>query len=512
MYTQCPDCGTVFRVTAEVLRAAQGAVRCGICSTSFNALEALRDEPRALLDIVAPEDTITVEEMPGNELIELSSTDAEAANGPTIGEPDLAQAAGEAAAVEAGDWEDVAEGETPGELQDAGQAPAAAAEYLDWALDDAGPEGDRQATPSAASGRDEDAVAPGPVEEELEFHGSAEDAERLFVLDDSPSGERPLPQWQRPVEPGAEDALLEAIERVSESDLSGIEVREEFAYADHAAKFGDLDSTDEFPILVLDERDAEQEARLAEDEAKPAERARPPSGAGAASPGVDDEAAVASPGEEPRFLIPEAMRRDLASGTPPSEADLGLGASDSLGLPSGDLDEETPRRWPWLAVAALLLAAVGAQAVHFWRDDLARHPVAGPWVIRAYQALGLPIGMPTDLAAFELRQWGATSDPTQASRLRLRASIVNRAVFAQPYPLLRLSLQDRFGNTIGVRDVEPADYLPGGAAVGGTLLGAGQRADAEIVFVDPGRDAVGFEVDLCLPAGGGLRCANAAAP
>ena len=31
MYTQCPDCATVFRVTAETLRAAQGDVRCGVC-------------------------------------------------------------------------------------------------------------------------------------------------------------------------------------------------------------------------------------------------------------------------------------------------------------------------------------------------------------------------------------------------------------------------------------------------------------------------------------------------
>ncbi len=71
MYTQCPDCATVFRVTADALRTAQGNVRCGVCSTSFNALENLSEEPfRATPegeDAPAPEDTITVEEMPGNE-------------------------------------------------------------------------------------------------------------------------------------------------------------------------------------------------------------------------------------------------------------------------------------------------------------------------------------------------------------------------------------------------------------------------------------------------------------
>ena len=41
MYTQCPDCATVFRVTAEALRIAQGDVRCGVFATTFNALENL---------------------------------------------------------------------------------------------------------------------------------------------------------------------------------------------------------------------------------------------------------------------------------------------------------------------------------------------------------------------------------------------------------------------------------------------------------------------------------------
>ena len=75
MYTQCPDCTTVFRVTADALRSAQGNVRCGVCSTSFDALENLSEEPfragPANEEYPAPEDTITVEEVPGTENIEI---------------------------------------------------------------------------------------------------------------------------------------------------------------------------------------------------------------------------------------------------------------------------------------------------------------------------------------------------------------------------------------------------------------------------------------------------------
>jgi hypothetical protein len=73
-------------------------------------------------------------------------------------------------------------------------------------------------------------------------------------------------------------------------------------------------------------------------------------------------------------------------------------------------------------------------------------------------------------------------------------------------PLLRLVLQDRFGGTLGMRDIGPADYLPGEGEPG--LLEPGQRADALIRIVDPGAEAVGFELDVCLPADGGVRCAN----
>ena len=43
MFTQCPDCQTLFQVTADNLRTAMGMVRCTHCATVFNALSGLRD-------------------------------------------------------------------------------------------------------------------------------------------------------------------------------------------------------------------------------------------------------------------------------------------------------------------------------------------------------------------------------------------------------------------------------------------------------------------------------------
>ena len=43
MYTQCPQCATVFRINAGQLAQARGQVRCGVCEHGFNALESLSE-------------------------------------------------------------------------------------------------------------------------------------------------------------------------------------------------------------------------------------------------------------------------------------------------------------------------------------------------------------------------------------------------------------------------------------------------------------------------------------
>lgn len=400
MYTQCPDCATIFRVTAEALRFAQGDVRCGVCATSFNALENLSEQPFRTAqegDAPSPDDSMTVEEMPGGENIELSAPVELAAV------PDL----------------------PPAEPAEAG-------------LDDE---------------PDDEARA-------MEFHGSAADLDRLFVV---------------------EDAALERFEPV-----------EAAGEPDDAEPEHDLDSTDEHPILVLDERDEEGESIVLET-IGPIEAPLPE------APDPPTPAAVNL--TAPRILIPDEMRRRLAEEA--SARETAAREFEPVEASEGFLSQ----RWPWVASVGLLALLFVLQVLHSERNDLVRNRTWGAAVARTYDFLGLSVLAPTDLTAYELRQWGAASDPNEANRLMLRASIVNRASYAQPYPFLRLSLQDRFGGTLGMRDIAPADYLPGAGGTG--LLEPGQRADALIRIVDPGSEAVGFELDVCLPAQGGVRCANA---
>ena len=54
MYTQCPECLTIFKLSGAELAATSGSVRCGHCSAVFDALrtlcEQLPPEPIRTLD------------------------------------------------------------------------------------------------------------------------------------------------------------------------------------------------------------------------------------------------------------------------------------------------------------------------------------------------------------------------------------------------------------------------------------------------------------------------------
>jgi predicted Zn finger-like uncharacterized protein len=55
MHSQCPNCDTVYRITAEQLKLARGKVRCGQCQIVFDALEKLQQLPEPAAAVVPTE-------------------------------------------------------------------------------------------------------------------------------------------------------------------------------------------------------------------------------------------------------------------------------------------------------------------------------------------------------------------------------------------------------------------------------------------------------------------------
>jgi hypothetical protein len=198
-----------------------------------------------------------------------------------------------------------------------------------------------------------------------------------------------------------------------------------------------------------------------------------------------------APGE-PRLLITDAEIEEFTSTL----------AGLSYRLPQ--------RHWPWIAAAAVLVVTLLTQWIHFNRDALSTSPIGAP-LTAVYSVLGHPLTPKWDLSAYQLRQWGVTGEPTANGTLKVRASILNTAAHAVPYPLLRLSLADRFGGKVGARNFQASEYLV--SAPAGPMLEPSQRVDATIEIADPGKDAEGFEIDVCLPGRAGeVACAADSAP
>ena len=249
-------------------------------------------------------------------------------------------------------------------------------------------------------------------------------------------------------------------------------------------------------------------------------------GSGAAAESADDGALefTLPPGDLDRvFVDPTAVRPSSLAGAeaiaPRAEGMGGLDVADHVrrdvlsGLRQRQLEEPGEPVQPaiqlaWRGAAAVLAIVLLAQMIHENRAWLAAHgPLRGP-LQSFYGALGVKVQPPVNLSAYQLRQWGVTGDPNAAGTLRVRASILNTSAQLQPYPLLRVTLANRFGTHVGARDFEPAEYLGRPIA---RLMTPGERADATLDIQDPGKDAEGFEIDVCLRAGQSISCAADAA-
>ena len=364
---------------------------------------------------------------------------------------------------------------------------------------------------------------PGPEAGTLdEFRFTAEDLDHVFVeARQWPALAAPSTPADR--EPPAELSEAPAVvvdERMSMEDITlegeRVQVEPPPEPADEGA---DLDSTDEFEVLreVPDSAypEDDDEARRNLDELvkqlaeQPAEAqpepemlcdepdapepapmlAAVPAGATAVTPEAATTEAEPIPLSAQRWRRPEAIEEsEAAEPEAPARAAAGTVA--------------------WALLGSVLALALGAQLVHHFRQDLVRHPAVGPALRAAYARLGVELSPNWDLGAFELRQWGNDADAGASGRMVVRASLTNRAAFPQPHPILRLELEDRFGNTVASRDFEPADYLKNPAQAA-RMIDPGASSEAELALAATGHDAVGYRLDVCLRESATLlRCAS----
>jgi predicted Zn finger-like uncharacterized protein len=345
-----------------------------------------------------------------------------------------------------------------------------------------------------------------------EFHFSADDIEQVFV---------DARDWQRRFGEGApasstDEELAADLAAVGAVDTPPLAPAGSTAASGAPTAAGDVfvhepenveDITLEGERIVIEGHPEDEDEEFAGDDAE-----RLPS-----PPGVDAEADLDSTDRFEALKIDAAAAAHAAldgsqpvapSAAPlePLEPVVPANSSEQV-VEYGDLlaDDEAEgtgrsrgQELVWGLGALLLALVLAGQLTHHYRQELARDAFFGPPVRAVYARLGIPLASSWNPAAFELRQWGASdAAPTADGRLTLRASLRNRAGFAQPMPLLRLELEDRYGATVARRDFEPREYLKDPAQAT-RLLAAGAATEAEIAIVDAPADAVGYRLDVCM--------------
>ncbi len=156
-------------------------------------------------------------------------------------------------------------------------------------------------------------------------------------------------------------------------------------------------------------------------------------------------------------------------------------------------------------VVALVLL-LGLQFAHQSREALATVPAFNQVVGPVYRMLGQPLTPAWDVAGwrFEVTK-GSTDDYEDV--LTIYSRIGNNSKQALPYPLVHVSLTDRFEEIIGSRVLEPNEYLIGNADPR-KPVGAGNSFNAVISIESPSPEAIGFKLNVCYRlTGGQLRCA-----
>ena len=446
MYTQCSKCETVFKLSAEVLRAAGGQVRCGKCGQVFNALAHLAEDPSAFvveeteIDLEFRADSILESPAPmtpaRDEVPEATDSGVESDFGP-VGV--------ETARLQIVDW-------------DVCEAPTANP-----------PE--REELPSIEPGD----ASPGDTS-----------------LGDTSLGDNSLgdTSMEFTLPPGELDRIFVESKKRAAADPPSTRVAPR-------------------PLQLVVEKFAHPTPTPPPPPAPPPVSPSPPPLSPPPAPLVPphpEDIAILEAAVSGGFEVSEEVRREMLSGTMPS-AETGQlaetpGIDRPINRPTTQFDLESQHqasRTPWQVAAIASALLLIAQVTHHNREGFAA----------MFSKVGAPVSAST-LAVYQLRQWGVTGDPAGEGTLRVRASILNTAAQLEPYPLLRVTLANRFGGSIGTRDFEPSEYL-GKPTV--KLLAPGERVDATMDILDPGKNAEGFEIDVCLRgADRKVSCANDAAP
>ena len=131
------------------------------------------------------------------------------------------------------------------------------------------------------------------------------------------------------------------------------------------------------------------------------------------------------------------------------------------------------------------------QAVYFYRVEIAvLQPDLRPLLQAACKPFHCDVPRPRSIETLSIEASDLRPDPLQTGRLTLTATLRSKAVYAQEWPLLELTVTDVADNKLAVKDFAASEYLPNDKNDKGNKninasLAAGFPANGEIAVTLP---------------------------
>lgn len=153
------------------------------------------------------------------------------------------------------------------------------------------------------------------------------------------------------------------------------------------------------------------------------------------------------------------------------------------------------RYWPWVLACSLLTVVLGIQLAWAARAELIRDPTTGGWLRSSCATLGCRLPLVAAPQRLHLLASNVQAHPSVPNALMISASVRNDASFAQPYPVLTITLSNAQGRRLAMRRLQPEEYLDDTSSLRDGLA-PGSTAVLLLEVEDPGDQAVAFDIDF----------------
>lgn len=478
MVTRCPKCGTAFRITANQLQSAKGAVRCGSCLHIFRAQDHLVSGAAPRTDSALTRKTASAPRepaaaspaKPAAQTPEKTSTTATSAA--TTSKPANAQTASPTTATVAA---------ATSTQMPSSKAPASSVPEKDKLAFN-----QKELDKEIAASEEDDFLISDDMDKPADAGKGSYDFDGFLDLDNPPKSSTSLFDRKPRQHPEAdeEEKEADADESWAQSLLEDADDDNKIAAVKHT-----ISAAEDDPVPADEAEETESEAT---------------------SHGLmfsfvgEVPSTPPSESELKEIFTEEELRAELHSQNDISGPAISAYDSSRAALlmsitpePVEMTASHAPRGrrtklWPLLALAMLVLLILQLAWLQF--DHLSRiqpyrsaYEVICPWV-------GCQVPVLADRSKFRVRNLVVTKHRDVEDALKVDLILINTASFDQPFPDLYMVFSSLEGELQASRRFTPRDYLAGELA-GRQTMPHNRPIHISLELVDPGEKAVNYKIE-----------------